>query len=152
VADQSSFIVTHLINGLRDALPEADRAKLPAYQARAAVAGSDETAEWHRAYLCARWAADAAATPANSSLAGELRRVLEVVKQVEETVGGQISNFFEIPYGQALSPKLEAELTWVYEALRVAEKVAEKVGWDQVGWETLLDDLLSVPLGPPASD
>ena len=145
MADQPSFIVTHLIDGLRDALPEAEQARLAPYAARAATAGSDETAEWHRAYRCARWAADVVATPAHSGLTGELRRVLEVVKEVEETVGGQISNFFEIPYRQALSPRLEAELTWVYEALHIAEKVAARVGWDQVDWEQLLDDLLAIP-------
>ena len=149
MADQPSFIVTHLIDGLRDVLPESEQPELAAYEARAAIAGSDETAEWHRAYRCARWAADVVAAPANTGLTGELRRVLEVVKQVEETVGGQISNFFELPYRQAVSPKLEAELTWVYEALHVAEKVADKVGWAEVGWEALLEDLLAIPAGRP---
>jgi hypothetical protein len=145
VADQPSFIITHLIDGLRDVLPEPEQAKLGPYQARAATAGADETAEWHRAYRCARWAADVVSTPAHTGLAGELRRVLEVVKQVEETVGGQISNFFELPYRQALSPKMEAELTWIYEAVHVAEKVAGKVGWDAVGWQGLLDEVLAIP-------
>lgn len=145
MADQPSFIITHLIDGLRDVLPEADRARLAPYAARAAGAGSDETAEWHRAYRCARWAADVVAMPAHSGLTGELRRALQVVKEVEDTVGGQISNFFELPYRQALSPKMEAELTWIYEAVHVAEKVAGKVGWEEVGWETLLEELLAIP-------
>lgn len=148
MADQPSFIITHLIDGLRDVLPEAERARLTPYEARAASAGSDETAEWHRAYRCAQWAADVVATPTHSGLTGELRRVLQVVKHVEDTVGGQISNFFELPYRQALSPKMEAELTWIYEAVHVAEKVAAKVGWAEVGWESLLDEVLAIPVGP----
>jgi hypothetical protein len=150
VADQPSFIITHLIEGLREVLPEADRPRLAPYEARAATAGSDETAEWHRAYRCARWAADVVAAPAHSGLTGELRKALQVVKQVEETVGGQISNFFELPYRQALSPKMEAELTWIYEAVHVAENVASKVGWAQVGWEGLLDEVLAIPVAPPS--
>ena len=152
MADQSSFIVTHLIDGLRDVLPEAERPKLAPYEARAATAGSDETTEWHRAYRCARWAADVVATPANSGLAGELRKALQVVKEVEATVGGQISNFFELPYRQALSPRMEAELTWIYEAVHVAENVAGKVGWSEVGWEALLDEVLAIPVGPRRED
>ena len=145
--DQSSFVITHVIQGLRDAMPPEERVKLAPYETRAATAGSDPTAEWHRAYRCAQWASEVVATPTHSGLAGGLRKAVEVVKQVEAAVGGQISNFFEIPYGQALSPKLEAELTWVYEAVHVAEGVAEKVGWDEVGWSALLDDLLAVPVG-----
>ena len=146
MADQPSFIITKLIDGLRDVLPEAERPRLAAYDARAATAGADETAEWHRAYRCARWAADVVATPAQSGLSGELRTVLQVVKEVGETVGGQISNFFELPYRQALSPRMEAELTWIYEAVHVAEKVAAKAGWDAVGWEELLDEVLAIPV------
>ena len=146
MADQSSFIISHLIGGLRDVMPESERPKLAPYEVRAATAGSDETAEWHRAYRCARWAADVVATPVDTGLAGGLRKALQVVKEVEETVGGQISNFFEIPYRQSLSPKMDAELTWIYEAVHVAEDVAGKVGWEEVGWEALLDEVLAIPV------
>lgn len=146
MADQPSFVITHVISALRDAMPAEEAARLAPYEERAARAGSDETAEWHRAYRCAQWAAEIVARPTDSHLAGELRKVLEVVKQVEEVVGGQISNFFEIPYGQSLSPRLETEITWVYEAVHVAGKVAEKVGWGEVGWPALLEGLLAVPV------
>lgn len=145
MAAQPSFVVTHVIGALRDAMPEEEAAKLAPYEERASVAGSGDAAEWHRAYRCAQWAAEIVARPAHTHLAGELRKALEVVKQVEEVVGGQVSNFFEIPYGQALSPRLETEITWVYEAVHVASRVADKVGWDEVGWPALLEDLLAVP-------
>lgn len=147
MADQPSFVITHVIGALRDVMPPDEAARLAPYEERAGTAGSDDAAEWHRAYRCAQWAAEIVARPAHGQLAGELRKVLEVVKQVEEVVGGQISNFFEIPYGQSLSPKLETEITWVYEAVHVAEKVADKVGWAEVGWPALLEELLAIPVG-----
>jgi hypothetical protein len=145
--DTSSFMITHLVQGLSHVMPEAEQAKLGPYSERAAHAGSDKTAEWHRAYKCAKWAEQIVSVPAHHHLVAEIERALEAVKEVEETIGGELGDVLEVPLRIAVSPKFEAEITWVYEAVHVAEKVANKVGWEAVPWEQLLDEVLQISGG-----
>jgi hypothetical protein len=143
--DNSSLIISQLIKGLSDGMPEEERAKLAPYEARGAEAGSDKAAEWHRAYKCAKWAEQTVSIPAHHHLLAEAEKAVEVVKEVEKTIGGELGDVLEIPIGWAVSPRYEAEITWVYEAVHVAWHVAEKNGWDAVPWQALLDDVLSTP-------
>jgi hypothetical protein len=142
--DTSSFVATHLIEGLSHVMPEDQQAKLAPYAERAARAGSNKTAEWHRAYKCAKWAEQIVSLPAHNHLVAESKKALEAIKEIEETVGSEIGDLLELPLGISVSPEFEAEITWVYEAVHVAEKVANKVGWDAVPWEQLVEDVLSV--------
>jgi hypothetical protein len=147
--DRSSFIISHLISGLSHVMAEDEQTKLAPYERQAAEAGSEPTAEWHRAYKCAKWAESTVSLPAHHHLVAEAAKAIEVVTRVEKTVGAEIGDLLEVPFaaGFSVSPRFEAEITWVYEAVHVAEKVAAKVGWDHVPWQQLLVDVLSVPTG-----
>jgi len=144
MAQPSSFMISHFLTGLSHVMPDAEQAKLDPYQQAAAQAGSDSTAEWHRAYRCAKWARDIVVLPTHGSLASLVRRGLEIVKQVEETIGSELTDLLEIPLGLAVSPKFEVEIAWVYEAVHVAEGVAAETGWEGVPWETLVRDMLAI--------
>ena len=84
---------------------------------------------------------------------------MEAVKQVAQTLGAEIAdasnatgftdlvvylnvNRGALPDHVSVSPKLEAEITWVYEAVHVAADVAKEIGWDEVPWQQLLDDVI----------
>lgn len=142
--DNASFMITHLLTGLGHAMPADQQANLVPYQEQAAVAGSDPTVEWHRAFLCARWAKDTVDTPEHGHLRGEATKALEVVKEIEKTIGGELTDLIQLKtMTVSVSPKFEVELTWVYEAVHVAANVADEAGWDAVPWAALVSDMLS---------
>jgi hypothetical protein len=143
-SDPGSFMISSLIKQLRKKLPESERAKLAPYYDRAYQAGSDPTAEWHRAYRCAQWAEQIVSQPTHHHLTAEAERALEVVREVKKTIGSELLDLELLPLGQSVSPRFQAELTWVEEAARVAEKVAAKSGWEAVPWEQLLQDMLKI--------
>ena len=143
--DDSSFVITHLLDGLAQAIPDAERARLAAYRTRAQQAGSDRSAEWHRAFRVARWATDMAAVPARSAVGRFLRQAAEVVKQVEELIGSEVTNAVDLALlGPSVPVAVEAEIAWVHEAVELARAVAEKEGWDAVSWAGLVEELLAM--------
>lgn len=158
--DRSSSIISALISGLSHVMPEGEQAKLAAYAPKAAEAGSEKTAEWVRAVKCARWAEQIVSIPEHNHLAVEARRVIEAIRELEKTFGAELAHLMEVPFssgagaslsaslggqsGYPVSPRFEAEIEWVYEAVHVAEKVAAKAGWEAVPWEELLTDMLNV--------
>jgi hypothetical protein len=149
-SDTSSFMVSTLIESLRDSLPESELAKLAPYERQAIQAGPDPTAEWHRAFACARWTKEIVALPAHHQLESEAHKAVQIVKEVADTAGWEMINLGRLPLGIGVSPRFEAELTWVTEAVHVAERVAAKVGWPSVPWEQLLQDVLNVPVARPS--
>jgi hypothetical protein len=142
---RASAIILAAIEALHECLPASDIATLAEYQIEAETAGSDPTTEWHRAFASARWADRIVAVPEHSHLAAHARTALEVVREVGVTVGAELRDFGYVPRGMGVSPRYEAELAWVYEAVHVARTAAEKSGWDRVPWRQLLDDMLAVP-------
>jgi hypothetical protein len=144
-AHASSFMITSLIEGLHTAMPKSEATKLAAYAPRAREAGANPTAEWHRAYRCARWANEIVSLPAHNHLAAEADKARELVREVGETIGAEVRDLEFLPFGKAVSPRFQAELAWILEAVHVAEKVADKVGWAAVPWEQLVQDMLAIP-------
>jgi len=146
--ERSSFIISHFLSGLGHAMPAQEQEKLEPFKALAAQAGSDETAEWHRAFKCAKWAERIVAVPEHNLLVTVAEKAVEIVKEVEATVGAEIGDLLEVPFaaiGHPVSPRFEAEITWVYEAVHVAERVAADAGWAAVPWQELVTEMLSVP-------
>jgi hypothetical protein len=143
--DGSSVIISTAIGAFREHLPTSEISKLASYQAKADLAGADPAAEWHRAYACARWADQIVAIPEHSHLAAHAKEALEIVREVGVTLGAELRDFGYLPLGKAVSPRFQTELAWVYEAVHVAQKVAEKNGWDAVPWEPLLEEMLAIP-------
>jgi hypothetical protein len=141
---RSSVIVSSAIKALHEVLPVTETAKLVAYHEQALTAGADPNAEWHRAYACARWADQIVAIPAHHHLGADAARALEIVREVGVTIGAEIRDIEYLPFGRSVSPQFQTELAWVYEAVHVAEKAAEKSGWNAVPWEQLLQTMLAV--------
>jgi len=138
-----SVMIATLIDRLNRALPAAERPRLDPYREQASGAGSQPTAEWHRAYRCARWAVQVASQSADTRLRADARRAFEVVREVKASVGAEILDLERLPAGHAVSPRFEVELAWVEEAAQVAEHAAARDGWTSVPWEPLLRDLLA---------
>jgi hypothetical protein len=163
-----SLVAEHLVRLLRERMPADASADLDAYATRAAALDDDRSAEVKRAYVCARWAVDVAAG-AHSPVVGVAVRAGEAVKEFGEAVwaelGADVENVVarlfpgktgaqilgtwvgvggteEAP-GTGASPLVGPEIAWVLEAVEVAERVAERGGWDAVPWRRLVDDVLS---------
>jgi hypothetical protein len=143
--DHASVIISSAITAFHEHLPASETAKLVGYQAQADTAGADPRAEWHRAYACARWADQIVTIPEHRHLAADAKKALEIVREVGVTFGAELRDLGYLPLGQAVSPRFQTELAWLYEAVHVARKVAEKFGWDEVPWEQLLRDMLAIP-------
>jgi hypothetical protein len=143
----ASVIVSAAIRALHEVLPASCTPTLVVLHEQALTAGSDADTEWHRAYVCARWAERMVSIPAHSHLATEAARALEIVREVGITIGAEIRDLEYLPFGKSVSPRFQTELAWVDEAVHVATKIAEKTGWDSVPWEDLVREMLDVP-GP----
>lgn len=141
--DTTSVVITTLLKGFHEILPEDDQAKLASYKQQVATISSTPTLEWHRAYRCARWASQVVSAPAHHALAAEAKKAMEVVREVGAAVGSEFLDLEELPLGRAVSARLEVELAWVHEAVRVATKVGAKNGWSALPWEQLVHDLFS---------
>jgi len=141
-ADES-FITAQLIKGFRDFMPPSEHAKLQPYEAKAAHLGQDRELEWKRAHKCAQWAVKIAEVPAHNKIAFEIARSREIVKEVEKSIGGELIEVASIPTGTSISAKMDVELTWVFEAVHAAQRVAEKLGWDAVPWQKLIEDVIA---------
>jgi hypothetical protein len=146
--DSSSVVITTAIKALHEKVPPSEAPKLVAYQERALVAGSDPTAEWHRAYACARWAEQMVATPAHRHLTGDAAKAIEIVRELGVTFGAEVRDLEYLPFGKGVSPHFQIELAWIYEAVHVAARVGEKIGWGAVPWDALVESMLAIPAAP----
>ena len=145
MSDESSFMITHLIDALRDVLPATESDQLDEYASQAAHAGSAKSAEWRRAIACARWSDRIVALPAHRHLRAEAAKSIEAVRLAETTAAFQLGQLVAAESRSGVSPEFAAELDWVYEAVHVAGKVAHEIGWPAVPWRQLLEEMLAVP-------
>lgn len=144
-SNDASQVLSTVVDELRRLLPDDKQEQLASFASRVKETTNDPKAEWHRAFACAKWATKVAALPERSAVMAGIKRALEAVRGVEKAIGGELTDLGEIPFGWSVSPSFELEMTWVYEAIRAAQDVAAKSGWDAVPWPDLLDRLLAVP-------
>ena len=149
MSEQPSFMLSHLLDGLSKVLPESERSDLAAYEERVAKTTSSKTAEWKRAFRCAKWSEEIIALPAHRHLAADAERSLEAVRLVEGTAATALGQLVPAPWH--VSNEFAVEITWVYEALRVAERAAATAGWPSVPWRALLDDMISISDADPSN-
>jgi hypothetical protein len=148
----SSPIITGLVNGLREVLPEEEQPKLAAYAERAAATKS--RGDFHRALHCLHWAVEVAEQPKHSHLSGVGVRLRETYKAWQDIVlGSEFGSDVKLGKGnpsqeikgdQKIGPGEDIELLWVGEAVSVAKGAAEKSGWDSVPWQGLLEEVLKI--------
>jgi hypothetical protein len=148
----SSPIVRGLMNGLREILPEDERAKLVAYteQAESALPRGD----FHRAWYCLHWAIEVTEQPKHSHLSRVGLRLKETYKAWQDVVlGAEFGSDVKMGTGnpsqeikgdQKIGPGEDIELLWVGEAMAVAKSASEKSGWDDVPWQDLVQEVLKI--------
>ncbi len=143
---EPSFVINHLLECLAGAMPKQEAADLEPYRRRAAQLGSEARAEWHRAFLCARWAGQVVSLPQHSHLARLVSTSEEAVRLLGDAVATELGRL--VPeVGWRVSAGFAAEIAWVDEACRLATEVARDRGWDTVPWRDLLEAVLAVPEG-----
>jgi hypothetical protein len=148
----SSPVITGLLNGLRDVLPEDEQPALAGYAEQAE--SSLPRGDLHRAWHCLHWAIEVSEQPKHSHLSNVGVRLKETYKAWQDVVlgtefgaevkAGKGNPAQEIKGDQKIGPGEDIELLWVGEAVAVAKSAAEKSGWDSVPWQALVQDLLRI--------
>ena len=137
-------MAAHLLDCLGTGMTAGPKEELAPYRARAASLGSDRRAEWHRAFVCARWAVEVASRPEHGHLARILSTSHEAVRLFGDAVATEAGRL--VPEaGWRVSAPFAAEIAWVDEACRLAGEVARERGWGAVPWGRLLESVLAVP-------
>jgi hypothetical protein len=138
VADKTpSPTLVHLDDALEQALPESELSKLNAHDEE--VASTSSHLDLHRCFRCAEWAVDLVSRPEHSHLGHMIHKLKAVLHEVHEAD-------WAVEFGMFVSraPVLDVELTWVDDAVAVAQSAAQKSGWDSVPWEDLLVELIAM--------
>jgi len=137
-----SPMLVHLDDALEDALADSEVTKLNAHDAEVAKTTSHH--DLHRCFRCAQWAVDLVHRPEHSHLGHMVEKLRGVLHDADNAMWDVESKMFV-----SHTPELGVEITWVDDAVRVAEDAAAKSGWDLVPWEELLVELIAME-PPPA--
>jgi len=142
--DSKSFVVETILEGLLRSLPPDRRADLVSYLQAAATLDGSEALERQRGKLCDRWAVAAVAAGHDSEVGRLAARVMEEAKEVEEKIDAFLVDLeYDLLRRWGTPRGFHRELNQSFEALREANKLASRVGWDAVPWRALLDDLVT---------
>jgi hypothetical protein len=118
-------------------LPDEEYQKLTSHDAEMATTTS--RGDFHRCFRCAEWAVDLAAQSEHSHLQHFVSELKEVVREIRDTDWAVEFGIFTP--GRTVT---DVELTWVDDAIKVAQGAAEKSGWGAVPWENLLEELIAI--------
>jgi hypothetical protein len=132
-----SEMLRYLDDALEKVLPDDQYQKLTSHDA--AMAETTSRGDFHRCFRCAEWAVELADQPEQSHLqhlATELKRVVHELHDTDWAV-----EFGIFTPGRTIT---DVELTWVDDAVKVAQAAAQKSGWDAVPWERLLEELIAI--------
>jgi hypothetical protein len=136
-----SPMLRYIDDALEKVLPDEEYQKLTTHDAE--MAGTTSRGDFHRCFRCAEWAVDLAAQsdhqPEQSHLHHLLSGLKEVVRQIRDTDWAVEFGIFTP--GRTVT---DVELTWVDDAITVAQAAAEKSGWGAVPWENLLEELIAI--------
>ncbi len=135
--DTFSPALTHIIDQLSRILPEDLQTKLDGYRQK--IVGISGHHDLHRCYRCAQWAVDLKATSQKGSTKSILSRLGQVLHEANQARWATEFGLFV-----SFHPVTDLEVGWIDDALGVAQELADEVGWDQVPWEQLLDELIEL--------
>ena len=129
--------LVHLDDALEQALPESELPKLNAHDGE--VASTSSHHDLHRCFRCAEWAVALVSRPEHSHLGHMTHKLKAVLHEAHDTD-------WAVEFGMFVShrPVLDVELTWVDDAVAVAQSAAQKSGWDSVPWEDLFVELIAM--------
>jgi hypothetical protein len=139
-------MLMHLDDALRNVLPDDEYAKLTAYDTQ--VAATTSSGDFHRCARCAQWAVELAERPGRRAVVHLAESVRAAARQVHDTAHA-LRFAMIVPGAGAVT---DVELSWVDEAVSAARAVAERDGWEAVGWEALFAELLAMEPGTPGPD
>lgn len=132
-----SRILVFLDDKLEEVLPEDEYAKLTKHDAE--IASTTSHGDFHRCFRCAEWAVELTGRPEHSHLRHLVLDLEAALHEVRET--GWAVEFGIMTPGRTVT---DVEVTWVDEAVKVAQSAAQQSGWAAVPWEQLLVDLIAL--------
>ncbi len=118
------------------------------------MAATTSHGDFHRSLHCAEWAIRLSAQPAHAAAGRMVREIEEAVAEARAGIGNfeygvMLGHAFYNEHFPEAEPILDAELGWVDESVRLATAVADVVGWENVPWEQLVDELIAMEPGAP---
>jgi hypothetical protein len=137
-----SAMLRYLDDSLEKVLPDDEYQKLTAHDAE--MAKTTSRGDFHRCLRCAEWAVELTAQPEHGHLHHLMTDLKAVVHEIHDTDWSVEFGIFTP--GRTIT---DVELTWVDDAITVAQAVAEKSGWGAVPWERLLEELIAIEPSEP---
>lgn len=116
---------------------------VPYLRAAPGLDGGEEP-ERHRGQLGAEWAKALVKEQHDSAVGRVVASVVEDVKGAEEKFDAALVGVESDVVSGATPKGFHTELNESFEAVKEAEKVAGRHGWEAVPWRALLDDLIAV--------
>lgn len=135
-----SPIVSYLVRSLAKVLPEEERARLESFDA--AVARTTADGDLRRAWRCAEWALQLAGHPEESAIEQRVHEIREAYRLLKDSMYGFA---FGAAIRDGIGPGKDVELQWVDRAVAVAKETGTSLGWDEVPWQALLEELVESP-------
>lgn len=130
-------MLRYIDDSLEKVLPDDEYQKLTAHDAE--IAKTTSRGDFHRCFRCAEWAVQLAGRSEHSHLDHLVTRLKLVLHEIHDTDWAVEFGIFTP--GRTVT---DVELTWVDDAIRVAQAAAEKSGWGAVPWERLLEELIAI--------
>jgi len=130
-------MLRYIDDALEKVLPDEEYRKLTSHDAE--VATTTSRGDFHRCFRCAEWAVHLAAQSQHAHLDHLVTELKAVLHEVHDT-DWAVRFGMDTP-GRTVT---DVELTWVDDAITVAQGVAEKSGWSSVPWEHLFEELIAI--------
>lgn len=121
-------------------MPEGQRAELATFDHT--VAGTTSEGDLRRAWRCAEWALQLVGHPDESVVKRRVHEIQEAYRLLKDSTYGFA---FGAAFRDGVGPGADVQAQWVERAVAVARETGAAVGWDQVPWQALLHELISMP-------
>lgn len=140
-AKAPSEMLRYLADSLEHVLPEDEYRRLLSHDAD--IAKTTSRGDFHRCLRCAAWAVELSTRSQRS----QLRHVVSELEAVLHEIG---NTNWAVEFGVWTPGRIitDVELTWVDDAVKVAQAVASDSGWASVPWERLLEELIAIEPSP----
>jgi hypothetical protein len=132
-----SEMLRYIDDSLEKVLPDDEYSKLTQHDAE--IAKTTSRGDFHRCFRCAEWAVQLATQSEHSHLDHLVTRLKVIVHEIHDT--DWAVEFGVLTPGRTVT---DVELTWVDDAIAIAQAVAQKSGWGAVPWEQLLEELIAI--------
>jgi len=132
-----SEMLRYLDDSLEKVLPDDEYQKLTSHDPE--MAKTTSRGDFHRCVRCAEWAVELTGQSQHSHLGHLVTDLKAIIHEIHDTDWALEFGIFGP--GRTVT---DVELTWVDDAIKVAQAAAEKSGWPSVPWERLLVELIAI--------